>query len=241
MTAAADCACYVFGILPAGAAVPDYDRPGLASRLRLVTEGQVAALVSSLPHGRSLGRASDLLAHDEVLGRLVAAGTPVLPMRFGAVLSDERTVVTELLRAHEDEFRSGLDRVRGRVQYTVKARYHGPAVLREILADHPELDRLRGDGSLAGRLRLGESVVAALERRRPADAATLLAELGEVDQVRIGEPAEPDDVLDAAVLVRRGAAGGFERRVAELGRRHADRFEVRVLGPSAAYDFVDGS
>jgi hypothetical protein len=34
MTAAADCACYVFGILPAGAAVPDYDRPGLASRLR---------------------------------------------------------------------------------------------------------------------------------------------------------------------------------------------------------------
>ena len=238
MTTTVDSACYVFGIVPAGAAVPDCDGPGPASGLRLVTDGDLAALVGSLPTGRSLGRASDLLAHDEVVARVVAARTPVLPMRFGAVLRDEEAVAAELLREHHDEFSAALERVRDRVQYTVKARYRERVVLREILAEHPELERLRGVESFEARLRLGELIVAALAARRPHDASTLLAEIGAFEEIRIVEPAEPDDVLTAALLIGQREAGRFERQIAELARVHAERLRIKLIGPTAAYDFV---
>jgi len=238
MTTTLDSACYVFGIVPADASVPDHDGLGLASGLRLITDGDLAALVGDLPQGRTLGRASDLLAHDEVVARLVAARTPVLPMRFGAVLRDDEAVASELLRAHRDEFLDELDRVRDRVQYTIRVRYREPVVLREILAAHPELERLRGAESFEARLRLGELIVAGLAQRRPHDASILLADIGLFEEISIGEPVEPDDVLTAACLVRHDDAGRFERRVAALASRHAERMSVKLLGPSAAYDFV---
>jgi hypothetical protein len=238
MTTTVESACYVFGIVPAGAAVPDCDGLGPASGLRLVTEGDLGALVGSLPTGRSLGRASDLLAHDGVVAQVIAARTPVLPMRFGAVLRDEEAVATELLREHRDEFVAALDRVRDRLQYTVKVRYLERVVLREILAERPDLERLRSVESFAAKLQLGELIVAALATRRPHDASTLLAEIGSFDEIRIVAPAEPDDVLTAAFLVGQQDAGRFERQVAKLARVHAQRMHVKLIGPTAAYDFV---
>jgi hypothetical protein len=238
VSTALDSACYGFGIVPAGAPVPECDGSGLASGLRLVREADLAALVGSPPSGRSLGRASDLLAHDEALRRVVAARTPVLPMRFGAVLRDEAAVVDDLLHEHHEEFRQALDRVRDRVQFSVTVRYREDVVLREILAEEPELHRLRHDPTFAARLRLGERVVAALERRRPKERSALLAELGGFEEIRLAERAEPDVVLAAALLVRTGESAVLERRLAQLARRNASRLLVRLAGPNAPYDFV---
>jgi hypothetical protein len=233
-----DSACYVFGIVPAGARVPDCDGSGLASGLRLVRDGDLAALVGSPPSGRSLGRASDLLAHDEVLRRVVAARTPVLPMRFGAVVRDDAAVADSLLREHQQEFHAALERVRDRVQFSVKVRYDEPAVLREILATQPALRRLRDDGSFAAQLQLGQRIVAELDRRRVPERSQLLAELADFDEIRIAEQTQPDEVLAAAFLVHRAGAAAFERRVEEVARRHAGRLRVRLVGPTAPYDFV---
>jgi hypothetical protein len=238
MTTTVDTACYVFGIVPADTAVPHTNGTGLASVLRLVPDGDIAAIVGDVPQGRSLGRAQDLLTHDEVLAELVAAGTPVLPMRFGAVLRDEDAVANELLRPHAGEFRTALAQLRGRVQYTLKVRYCEPEVLSEIMAERPDLARLRNAHTFQAQLRLGELIVGALEARRPHDVSALLADLPTVEEIRFREPAEPDDVMHAAFLVRDVDAEEFELRVAALGHRHAGRLTVRLVGPSAAYDFV---
>jgi len=109
MTATVQTAVYVFGIVPADAAVPKSEDAGLAARLRLVAADDLAALVGSVPTDRPLGRAADLRAHDRVLAAVVNAGTPVLPMRFGAVVSSEDAVVEELLTPHRAEFGEALD------------------------------------------------------------------------------------------------------------------------------------
>jgi hypothetical protein len=250
MTTSVDSWCYVFGIVPAGTPLPTWsaadqaipdDTP--AAALRLIEVGELAALVGTPPH-RSIGRAADLLAHDRVLAELVAKGTPVLPMRFGAVMTDEAAVSRELLEAHRDEFAAALESVRGRVQFTVKVRYEQDAVLRQVLAEHPEIDRLRDRGSVESpdtfkrQLRLGELVVRALEQLRPADAAAVLGEFGDEFEFRLRDTSSPEDVLDAAFLVEADQVVGFERRVEGLGKRHAGRLRIRLLGPSPAYDFV---
>ncbi|HET6877496.1 MAG TPA: GvpL/GvpF family gas vesicle protein [Jatrophihabitans sp.] len=243
MTTAVDSWCYVFGVVPAGARL-NPPGTGLSNRLRLVECGDIAAVVGSPPTDRSLGRASDLLEHDRVLADLAAGGTPVLPMRFGAVLADEHAVVDELLAVHEQEFRAALDAVRDHVQYTVKVRYVEDVVLREVLADNPEIERLRRAGygddeaTFERRLGLGELIVRALEARRPADAERLLDELGDAGEVSFRQLAAPEEVLDAAFLIPRRDAKGFERRVGSIARRHQARLQVRLVGPSPAYDFV---
>jgi len=235
--------CYVFGIVPAGAQVPPSSGAGPAAQLRLVESDGLAAVVGTPPTHRSLGRAADLLEHDRVLADLVASGVPVLPMRFGAVMTDEAAVAAELLAAHHDDFVEELDVLKGRVQYTVRVRYEQDAVLREVLAASPEIEQLRtpddvDGGSFDRRLRLGELVVKALERRRPADADAVLEELGDAVDVRVRQTSSPDDVLDAAFLVDSAQAAEFERRVEKVGRDHHDRLRIRLIGPSPAYDFV---
>jgi hypothetical protein len=246
MITSVDSWCYVFGIVPAGAPVPSSDDEGPASGLRLVEVGKVAALVGSTAADRGLGRAADLLAHDRVLAEVLATGTPVLPMRFGAVVTDETAVQQELLSAHHDHFVEVLESLRGRVQYTVNVRYEQDTVLRQVLDEHPEIARLRGADqqteTRAGferRLRLGELVVRALERLRPTDAAAVLEELGDELDFCARHPTSPDEVLDAAFLVETAHAADFEDRVEEMGRRNAGRLRVRLVGPSPAYDFVE--
>jgi hypothetical protein len=244
VTTSVDSWCYVFGIVPAGAAVPPPAESGLAAQLRLIEADDLAAVVGTPPGDRSLGRAADLLEHDRVLAEIVAAGTPVLPMRFGAILSDETAVVEELLAAHHDDFTAGLDSLRGRVQYTVKVRYEQDTVLREVLAAHPEIERLRTPGhgedqvAFDRRLRLGELVVHAIEQLRPADATAVLDAINGAVDVHVREPSTPEDVLDAAFLIDRTGADAFERAVEKVGKRHSGRLRIRLVGPSPAYDFV---
>ena len=238
MTTAVDAGCYVFGIVPADAPTPVPDEAGLAAGLRLVTAGDIAALVGQLPRDRPLGRAADLRAHDRVLGDVVQAGTPVLPMRFGAALTDDDAVVRDLLEPHREEFTEALEVVRGRVQYAVKVRFEQETVLRDVVAAHPEIQRLRGQSDSAAQMRLGELVVRALEQRRPDEASAVLTELIGMVDVRVREVTAPDEILDAAFLVDVDRVAEFEERVEQVAAARAGRARVKLIGPSAAFDFV---
>lgn len=248
MTAVVPAPCYVFGIIPADRARADpppwhdAERAAGIGRVRPVTAGPIAAVVGSPPTDRPLGRAADLRLHDRVLATLVSAGTPVLPFRFGAVLASEQAVVDDLLTPHRERLRKALDRVRGRVQYTVRVTYEQDAVLREVLAAHPEIAALRGDparSDLGGQIRLGRLVVAALESHRSGDADTVMGALQRVAvQVRAHAPGPPDEVLHAAALVDVRHRQRFERTVEDVGRRSAGRLRLRLVGPLAPYDFA---
>ena len=241
MTATVQAGSYVFGIVPADSPVPESEASGLAAGLRLVAAGDLAALVGSVPTERPLGRAADLRAHDRVLAGVVAAGTPVLPMRFGAVVTDDTAVVEELLTPHRVEFGEALDALRGRVQYTVKVRYEQDNVLRELISTDPIIRRLRRQADdQAAQLRLGERIVRSLERMRPADASEVLTALMGTVDVRVREVSVPDEVLNAAFLVDRNEVDDFETRVAQLAAERADRLRIALVGPTAAYDFVGG-
>jgi hypothetical protein len=238
---------YVLGVVPPGSSVPAADPSGPFSELRLVEAGGLAALVGSPPADRPLGRAADLLAHDRLLAELVAVGTPVLPMRFGVILDDDAAVTDEFLGARRADLLADLELVTGRVQYTVKARYEQDAILREVIDEEPDVRQLRsGRGepetaeSLDRRIRLGQLVVQALERRRPRDAEEVLRIIGDQVAMTQRETSAAEDVLNAAFLVDRAQADTFERRVERVAEQQAGRLRVSLLGPLPAYDFVGG-
>jgi Gas vesicle synthesis protein GvpL/GvpF/Lsr2 len=115
---------YVYGILPAdievAADVPGVgEHPGL---LRDVRVDGLAALISEVDLSGQLGSPEDLRTYREILDS-IAAEVPVLPMRFGTVLTSEDAVAEELLGANHDEFTAALERLEGRAEFQVKGRY----------------------------------------------------------------------------------------------------------------------
>ncbi|MEU6239013.1 GvpL/GvpF family gas vesicle protein, partial [Kitasatospora sp. NPDC047058] len=179
-------ACYVYGVVPAGTAEP-YDVEGVGdppSQVTLVRHRGIAAVVSEVDGDRPLGTPKDLIGHARVLDSLAAARTPVLPMRFGAVLSGVEAVADGLLEPQEQQFLAALENLSGLAQFTVRGTYRQEGVLREIVAEREDIARLR-DGIAAlpadtgrnRRIQLGELVSQELTARAQADTEHLMRAL----------------------------------------------------------------
>jgi hypothetical protein len=229
---------YVYGVVAADAALPEGLRGlGPSGTVSLLADGQIAAVVGDVPVDRPLGTRDDLIAHETVVDA-VAGATTILPMRFPAVI-EEAGVVDELLGPNEEFFLRALTDLEGRVQYTVKGRYEQDVVLREVLEDDEDLRALQEhvrslpeDASYYDRVKLGELVVAALEQRREADAAELYDRLEALAVAVVPhQPSQPEDVIDAALLIARTDIEAFGEAIEGLGEAWSGRIRFRLLGP----------
>jgi gas vesicle protein GvpL/GvpF len=240
---------YVYGIVPADVAVTDTAK-GVGeppAKVHLVRYQDIAALASDVDVSQPLGRPEDLLAHERLLDG-AAAEAPVLPFRFGAVLQTEQAAEDELLAPYHDEFAAQLAEFEGRAQFVVKGRYREQAVLREVLTENTEADELREqiaaqpEADPATRdlgIRLGEIINAAIDVKRTADTrrvGDLVAPYCIASKVR--EPSHELDAAHVALLVDNDRVADLDRALGELAGEWADRVELRLLGPMAAYDFV---
>jgi translation elongation factor EF-1beta len=210
---------YVYGILPADIEVAA-EIPGVGEHpgpLRDVHFDGLAALISEVDLAGRLGSPADLRTHREILDA-TAAEVPILPLRFGTVLTSEEAVSEELLAAHHDEFTAVLDQLEGRAEFQVKGRYVNDAVTAGREEDTRTLRQAM------------EGVCVASVAREPAhelDAfhvAFLVAvdKEGEVDRVIEDLAREWEGRIDVQVLGPMAAydfAGAAQPASREAGRR----------------------
>ncbi|MGV9770515.1 GvpL/GvpF family gas vesicle protein [Streptosporangium sp. NPDC003464] len=238
---------YVYGVVPADVelapearGVGDPPQP-----IKLIRHGEVAALVSDIVLDRPLGRPDDLVAHQRLLDD-TAAEVPVLPFRFGAVVTGPEAVVEELLGPNHDAFVTALKELEGRAEYVVKGRYVERVVIGEVLAENPEAERLREEirgrpeeATWDARIQLGQMIGEAVAAKRDADTAVLVEAVApRCVAVAVREPTHEQDAAHVAVLVETGRQAEFEEVLDGLGERWAGRVDLRLLGPMAPYDFV---
>ena len=215
------------------------------AEVQLVSHGQVAALVSEVDLTQPLGTPEDLLAHEQLLDA-IAADVPVLPLRFGAVMTNQDAVADEFLAPHEEEFAEALKQVEGRAQYMVRARFVEDVILREILTQSPQAKQLRDQlkdkpeaATRDVRIRLGELInqtVAAMRDQATQALAETLQPHTVMSSAR--EPGSEMDAANLAVLVDMSHQDEFQQAVEDIEREWDGRITVRVVGPLAPYDFV---
>lgn len=238
---------YVYGVVHADAELPDGLEGVDEAPVQLVALGDVAAAVGLIALDRPPGRRADLLAHTAVLDVLAVPG-PVVPVQFGSVLADAEDVVRELLEPQAEHFAALLDELAGRHQFNVRGRYNEPAVLAEVVAEDSEIaalrERTRGLPEHVGqaeRVRLGELVSHALERKREQDSATVLdIVLPHVASYAPRGGAGLDHMMDVAFLVDDDHRAGFEDALEAVAEAMHERVRLRLMGPMAPYDFVEG-
>src|SRR5688572_25254465 len=170
-----DKVCYVYGIVPADVVTDEKARGVGDAPVVTVTQGEIAALAGDVPLDEPLGKPEDLIAHERLLD-LAAAEAPVLPFRFGSVMSSKQAVADELLAPYHDEFVSSLTELDGRREYVLHGRYVEETILREVLSEHEEAaqlhEQIRGRGDEATqdeRVALGELIFQAVAAKREAD------------------------------------------------------------------------
>ncbi|MDN2498495.1 GvpL/GvpF family gas vesicle protein [Nocardia nova] len=240
-------AVYVYGIVPADVEPQPHatgvgDPPG---EVTVVRHGDIAALVSPLSSDRPLGTPQDLTAHEKLLDGS-AAVAPVLPLRFGAVMTDTDAVENELLEANEDEFHAALVELEGRVQFVIRGRYVENAILRELLDENADAARLRDeirgkseDATRNERIMLGEMINQAIETKRAEDTREVASELEKLDaMVNLRDPTHEEDAVHLAALIETARQDELEELLRRLMSDWDGRVELSLLGPMAAYDFV---
>jgi hypothetical protein len=232
-------------VVPASTTVPDC--PGIGdTTLRLIADGELAALVSPAPADEvQMGRDA-LDAHARVLQEAHAQDT-VLPMRFGMLMGDDEEVVARLLSPHRDELREQLDSLRGTVELKLRATYEEEAVLREVVRENEEIARLREqlrdasrDATYYGQIRLGELVAQALERKREHEATEVLDALQPLAlAIDVSPPPSERVVFAASFLVARSQMDAFDAAVNQIGQTQAGRMRFTYTGPLPPHSFVN--
>jgi Gas vesicle synthesis protein GvpL/GvpF len=229
---------HVYGVVRRSA------EPDVQEGVRLIVHRDVAALVSDIePEG--LEPVHALRAHWRVLEH-AGSSTTVIPVRFGTVMPDDRTVVEEFLEPSHDELVATLASMAGKVQLTVKGFYEEDALMASIVARSPAIARLREQ--VAGlpeaaayykRIELGRLVAAEVERFRERDAQHVLERLQPLAvAARLEAPSTADGAVNAAFLVEEDRIDEFSEAVSGLGRELAGRIRLRYVGPIPPYSFI---
>jgi len=238
---------YVYGIVPADVEV-EPNAQGIGdppATVEVIREGDIAALVSPVSTDQPLGKPECLQAHARLLDG-TASVAPVLPMRFGAVMTDEESVAQELLRENHDEFAEALRALEGHAEFVVKGRYDETTILREVISESKEAQRLREqmagmseDAARNSRMALGEIVVNAIDAKRAADTEAVAKVFDDVaKQVNVRQPTHELDAVNIAFLAEVDQQEELQAKVDDLSENWDGRVELRLLGPLAAYDFV---
>ncbi|WP_128382059.1 GvpL/GvpF family gas vesicle protein [Streptomyces cavernae] len=212
-----------------------------AQKVRIVKEGELAAVVSDAPEGLRPKR-RDLLAHQNVLQEAGAGGT-VLPMRFGSLAPDDETVAN-VLAERVDHYQERLRTLAGRVEYNVKATHNEEAVLHLVMAESPEIraaaeaNRRADGGSYDDRIKLGEMVAAAVQAREAEDSEVLRQNLEPVAEAVSPGPESTGWLANLSFLISGDDAARFLETVEQIRTSHP-HLEVRVNGPLPPYSFVE--
>jgi hypothetical protein len=236
---------YVYGVVPATAEPPA--RAGIGGApVQTIVSGDAAAIVSDVPEGELLAGREELTVHAEVLEDALAGGV-VLPMRFGAVMADSDAVKDQLLDRHRDTLLAQLAELEGKVELHLRAVFEETALMTEVVRENPEIAALREalhgqdeDATYYDRIRLGEMVAAAVERKRETEGEEILDALSPLAlAVEAGELSHERMALNASFLVERERIPAFDATVDELGRARAGRIRLKYTGPLPAHSFVD--
>jgi hypothetical protein len=249
-------AWYVYGVITAEAALEESGPAGVErSRVEVVTEGSLAAVLSAVPaddfedaplraHLADMQWVEQLArAHEAVLD-WIRAQTTVVPMRMCTVYKSEGGVREFLIRDHAG-FEETLAQLEGKAEWGVKVfslpvRPAGP-----VEPDTPAT----GAAYLDQRRRELERQEHAAERVQ--EAAALIHEqlCGLACDGLVAPPQRPEAsghegemVLNGVYLVEDSSAELFASTVAELNAESkALGLDLVLTGPWPAYNFVSGT
>jgi hypothetical protein len=241
---------YAYAITRAGAPLDLHGVAGITgAQPRLVTHRQLALVVSDVElaalQGLSdedlseTGRLAGLARQHDAVVRAIFERAPVLPLRFGTVVTDSASSV-RLLEERHDVAQTRLDEFTDHQEWGVRLFDTGDRETSSSRTSTSTGARMSGTAYLAQR----RSELAAAEQRREFAASAASAVRTTLDGyasncvARTGHT-QPDLLLDTAYLVPVAAEPAFLAQVDQLAQEMAvDGLRLELTGPWPPYSFA---
>jgi Gas vesicle synthesis protein GvpL/GvpF len=212
---------YVYAIHDADAPPSPPSARGLGgARLHTTAAGGIAATFSRHRTLQPRSTPKMLWSHEAVVRQLMGR-VAVLPLRFGTVLPDVAALRAVLVE-RRDALAEGLERVRGRVELSVRVLGQPPR--------EPAREEVTGRAYLMARREAHHR-----SERTAGEVHEPLAALAR--DARLRAPAPAPAILAAAYLVDRPAVEAFKARVVALAAARDD-LSIVGTGPWPPYSFV---
>ena len=209
----------------------------------------LAAVVSDSPVRQYENTRQNMMAHEKAI-EIVMKEFTLLPVRFGTITDSASPIqdIQKLLVSRFEEFQKLIQDMQDKVELGLKAFWRDEkAIFEEIVAENGDIRRLRN--SLSGkspeathfdRVRLGEMVKEALNRKRAKEAAKILLPLrGITHSVRENEALGDRMVVNAAFLVNKSKEPEFDQVVGKLDEQFVERVAIKYIGSAPPYNFVN--
>jgi hypothetical protein len=183
-------------------------------------------------------------------------GFTVLPMRFGTVTTKGAATPVEdirhkLLEGRAQEFEDLYGQLRDKVELGLKALWRDEkAIFDEIVAENREIRKLRDsllpymnrppETTHFDRLRVGELVKTAIDRKRQREAKKLLSPFRPIaERIRENRIIMDRMVLNAAFLVDREREKDCDEAVRKLDEEMGERMVFKYTGPAPPFNFCE--
>lgn len=235
---------YLYAIV-AGAEDRDYGNCGVdGGTVYTIGEAEVAAVVSDITGRKIRPERRHLATHQGVLKRLMAESVP-LPVSFGVIIDDRRTV-QRILSRNRKSLVGQLGRVAGKVEMGLRVAWNVPNIFEYFIHVHPELrtarDRFfsgRREPSQEDKIELGRM----FDHLHTEDRETHTAKVEEVlwgccADISRNRCRDEREVMHLACLVDKQAKQEFERGIFEAAQLFDDSFAFDFNGPWPPHNFV---
>ncbi|NTW97509.1 MAG: GvpL/GvpF family gas vesicle protein [Oscillochloris sp.] len=206
----------------------------------------LAAVVSDSPVIEYDNSRRNMMAHTAVLDEVMRDYT-ILPVRFGVIAPNAKSVSEQMLQRRYAEFDKLLRKMDGKAELGLKAFWYEDVVYREIVDSNPAISQLRN--ALVGRtpeetyyerIKLGELVEKAMNQLREGDVERILGALRPLAcETRINQVITERMVLNAAFLVERAREPEFDQAIQQLDAELGKRLIFKYVGSAPPYNFVN--
>lgn len=214
----------------------------LPPEARAVVDGPFTVVGMIPPSGGMRGRSRSelapwLLAAQRIVESVMTCA-PVLPVSFGTIADDDATVQRILAEGHE-LFDQAFAELGERIEIDLSVLWNVQTIVREVAQTGDLAARLAAGNTEAVRRGAGEELMREIQIRREKLGSSILDMLRPLVADCIATaPAEPEAVVNLALLLDRDAMDTLESALVELDERFSGGLSFRMVGPMAPYSFA---
>jgi hypothetical protein len=245
--------CIIRTLLPSGTCITpetlQFSNLGIGERgdkVHTIDFKGIAAVVSDTPIQEYEESRRNMMAHTRVLEEVMHQRT-ILPIRFGTIAPNADVVLEQVLKRRYDELISTFEEVEDRVEMGVKAFWYEEVIFQEIVEENPTIRSLRdslkhrkAEETYYDRIRLGEKIEAAMEKKRDEDSEKILKKFNPIAyKSRANKIITDKMVLNGAFLVNRSREPEFDEAMRLLDDEMHKRVMFKYFGPVPPYNFVN--
>ncbi|QSV64456.1 MAG: GvpL/GvpF family gas vesicle protein [Dolichospermum sp. DL01] len=202
-------------------------------------------LYSEARQEKYLASRRNLLTHEKVLEQTMDAGFRVLlPLRFGLVVKDWETIMSQLINPHKDQLNQLFQKLAGKREVSIKIFWDAKAELQTMMESHQDLkqqrDNMEGKNlSMEEVIQIGQLIEINLLARKQAVIEVFSQELNPFAQeIVVSDPMTEEMIYNAAFLIPWESESEFSERVEVIDQKFGDRLRIRYNNFTAPYTFA---